>query len=90
MSQSISLWGADYSSVPAIKLPKTGGGTASFFDVSDTTAAAADVAQGKYFHLATGERVQGTSTGGIDGDNLGYGVSTQPLVGTARVGATEI
>ena len=67
MSQSISLWGADYSSVPAIKLPKTGGGTASFTDVTDTTAAAADVAQGKYFHLASGERVVGTATGGGGG-----------------------
>ena len=59
-------------------------------DLTADTAIASDVAQGKYFHLASGERVQGTSTGGIDGDNLGYGVSTQPLVGTARVGATEI
>ena len=62
----------------------------TLIDLTADTAIASDVAQGKYFHLATGERVQGTSIGGIDGDNLGYGVSTQPLVGTARVGATEI
>lgn len=67
-----------------------GGQTETLIDLTADTAIASDVAQGKYFHLATGERVQGTSTGGIDGDNLGYGVSTQPLVGTARVGATEI
>lgn len=90
MAQNITIMGASYSAVPAVTLPKTGGGTAYFTDVTDTTAAASDVAQGKYFHLATGERVQGTSMSGIDGDNLGYGVSTQPLVGTARVGATEI
>ena len=64
-----------------------GGQTETLIDLTGDTVTAADVAQGKYFHLATGERVQGTS---IDGDNLGYGVSTQPLVGTARVGATEI
>lgn len=64
MAQNITLLGASYSGVPSVLLPKTGGGTASFVDVTDTTATAADVAQGKYFHLATGERVQGTSTGG--------------------------
>lgn len=59
----------------------------TLIDLTADTAVASDVAQGKYFHLASGERVQGAL---IDGDNLGYGVSTQPLVGTARVGATEI
>ena len=67
MAQNISLWGANYSAVPAVELPKTGGGTASFTDVSDTTAAAADVAQGKYFYTAAGVRTQGTSSGGGGG-----------------------
>lgn len=31
-------------------------------DLTSDTAEAADVATGKYFHLATGERVQGTNT----------------------------
>ena len=29
---NISIWGASYSNVPAVELPKTGGGTASFID----------------------------------------------------------
>lgn len=64
MSQNITLLGANYSAVPAVKLPKTGGGTASFFDVSDTTAAAADVASGKYFYTSAGVRTAGTNSGG--------------------------
>ncbi len=36
----------------------------SLIDLSSDTAVASDVAQGKYFHLATGERVQGTASGG--------------------------
>ena len=51
MAQNITLMGASYSAVPAVTLPKTGGGTAQFTDVTDTTAAAADVASGKYFTL---------------------------------------
>ncbi len=64
MAQNITLLGASYSDVPAVTLPKTGGGTASFTDVTDTTAAAADVASGKYFYTAAGVRTQGTSSGG--------------------------
>lgn len=64
MAQNITLLGASYSDVPAVTLPKTGGGTASFTDVTDTTAAAADVASGKYFYTSAGVRTQGTSSGG--------------------------
>ena len=82
MSQNITIWGASYSNVPGVLLPKTGGGTASFTDVSDTTAAAADVASGKHFYTSAGTRTQGslsfvtyytstsnpTSSQGSDGD----------------------
>lgn len=67
MSQNITLLGASYSDVPSVVLPKTGGGTASFVDVTDTTAAAADVASGKYFYTASGVRTAGTNSGGGGG-----------------------
>ena len=64
MAQNITLLGANYSAVPAVQLPKTGGGTATFTDVTDTTAAASDVATGKYFYTANGTRTAGTNSGG--------------------------
>ena len=67
MAQNISLWGASYSDVPAVQLPKTGGGTASFTDVTSTTAAASDVASGKYFFTAQGVLTVGTASGGGSG-----------------------
>ena len=67
MAQNITLLGASYSNVPSVILPKTGGGTASFTDVSDTTATASDVASGKYFYTASGVRTQGTASGGGGG-----------------------
>lgn len=32
MAQNITIWGASYTNVPAVELPKTGGGTAKFVD----------------------------------------------------------
>ena len=32
MAQNIELWGATYSSVPAIEVPKASGGTATYVD----------------------------------------------------------
>lgn len=70
MAQNITLMGASYTDVPAVELPKTGGGTASFTDVTDTTATASDVAQGKYFYTDAGVRTEGTSSGGGGGTKL--------------------
>lgn len=64
MAQNITLLGASYADVPSVTLPKTGGGTASFTDVSDTTATASDVAAGTYFYTAAGVRTEGTGSGG--------------------------
>ena len=59
--QDITIAGAQYADVPAVEFPKTGGGTARFVDVSDTTAEAADVLNTKYFYDADGNRIQGTN-----------------------------
>ena len=82
VAQNISLLGASYSAVPAVNLPKTGGGTATFTDVTDTTAAAGDVASGKYFYTAAGVRTQGTSSGGGGTDRL-------VLLQTTAIGALQ-
>jgi hypothetical protein len=33
MAKNVSLLGADYPDVPAVQLPQTGGGTATFYDI---------------------------------------------------------
>ena len=70
MAKNITLMGASYTDVPAVVLPQTGGGTASFTDVTDTTATASDVAEGKRFFAADGTEQTGTAVmgGGSDED----------------------
>ena len=72
MAQNVTIAGASFSDVPSIVVPKTGGGTASFVDVSSTTAVASDVASGKIFYLSDGTQGVGTSSGGggIDWDDF--------------------
>lgn len=73
---NVTLWGASYSDVSGVALPATGGGTATFPDVSDTTATAADVASGKYFYTSAGVRTAGTSSGGGGASNFVMGTFT--------------
>lgn len=64
MAQDITLLGASYSAVPAVTLPKTGGGTASFTDITDSTITAATVKSGEIGYQADGTRIVGTYAGG--------------------------
>lgn len=68
MAQNITLMGASYTGVPAVTLPKTGGGTARFDDASVTTATASDVASGKIFLASNGTITTGTNSGGGGGE----------------------
>jgi hypothetical protein len=76
MAQNVTIAGASYSDVPSIEVPKTGGGTAGFYDVSDTTATASDVAEGKVFISANGTITVGTAAGVLEMTILSYGHST--------------
>jgi len=60
MAQDITWLGVSYPGIPAIRLPKTGGGFARFDDVSSVTAGAGDVVSGKSIVDATGAPVPGT------------------------------
>lgn len=85
MAQNITLMGASYTAVPAVQLPKTGGGTARFDDASVTTAIASDVASGKIFLLADGTIATGTNSGGGASNYIHGEFTTQSTAGVQTV-----
>lgn len=54
MAQNVIINGVTYSNVPEVDIPKSGGGTAKFFDTAGATAAAADILTGKTAFGASG------------------------------------
>ena len=47
MAQNVVINGVTYQSVPEVDIPKSGGGTAKFYDTSGADAAAGDILSGK-------------------------------------------
>ena len=90
MAQNITIMGASYSNVPAVQLPKTGGGTARFDDASVTTATASDVASGKVFLASDGKITTGTSSGGGGASSWTKVAETSYRVSTTRTSSADV
>ena len=54
MAQNVIINGVTYSNVPEVDIPKSGGGTAKFFDTAGASAAATDILTGKTSFGASG------------------------------------
>ena len=54
MAQNVVINGVTYQSVPEIDIPKSGGGTAKFYDTAGANITAADIPVGKTGYGASG------------------------------------
>lgn len=54
MAQNVIINGVTYSNVPEVDIPKSGGGTAKFYDTAGASASAADILTGKTAYGASG------------------------------------
>lgn len=81
MAQNVVINGVTYSSVPAVNIPKSGSGTATFYDTADGNITSADVLTGKTGYSATG------SVSGSMADNGSTSGTISTKAGTVTIPA---
>lgn len=67
---SVIINGVTYANTPEVDIPKSGGGTAKFYDTSEADAASGDVLTGKKAFTSTGEISGGMSNNGATGGTI--------------------
>lgn len=71
MAQNVIINGVTYQNVPEVDIPKSGGGTAKFYDVSAATIAAGDVLTGKVGFGSSGSISGSMANNGATGGSIG-------------------
>lgn len=71
MAQNVIINGVTYSSVPEVDIPKSGGGTAKFFDTSAADISAGDVLTGKTAFGPSGSVSGSMTNNGATGGTIG-------------------
>ena len=81
MAQNVVINGVTYQSVPEVDIPKSGGGTAKFYDTAGADAAAGDILTGKTAFGSSG------SISGSMADNGSTGGTISTKAGTVVIPA---
>lgn len=95
MAQNVIINGVTYQSVPEVDIPKSGGGTAKFYDTASGDAAAGDILSGKIAYNSTGEISGSMPNNGATGGSISTkaGSVTIPAGytsgGTVAISSTE-
>lgn len=76
MAQNVIINGVTYSNVPEVDIPKSGGGTAKFFDTASADAAAADILTGKTAYNSSGSISGSMANNGATGGTIGTKAGT--------------
>lgn len=81
MAQNVIINGVTYSDVPEVDIPKSGGGTAKFYDTADGDIVSADVLTGKKGYGASG------AVSGSMANNGATGGTISTVAGTVAIPA---
>lgn len=81
MAQNVIINSVTYQNVPEVDIPKSGGGTAKFFDTASADFAASDLLTGKTAYGSSG------SVSGSMANNGGTGGSISTKAGTVTIPA---
>lgn len=71
MAQNVIINGVTYSNVPEVDIPKSGGGTAKFYDTTGASVTAADLLTGKTAFGASGSVSGSMANNGSTGGTIG-------------------
>ena len=88
MAQNVIINGVTYSNVPEVDIPKSGGGTAKFYDTSVADAAASDVLNGKKFGGSSGVDTGSMPNNGATGGTIGTKAGTYTIPAGYTSGGT--
>lgn len=95
MAQNVVISGVTYSDVPEVDIPKSGGGTAKFFDTASADASAADILTGKKAYGASGEVTGSMASNGSTSGTISTKAGTVTIPagfttgGTVAISSTE-
>ena len=85
---SVVINGVTYLAVPEVDIPKSGGGTAKFYEASQTDVAATDVLDGKKFVGSSGEDTGSMTNNGATGGTIGTKAGTYTIPSGFTSGGT--
>lgn len=88
MAQNVIINGVTYSNVPEVDIPKSGGGTAKFFDTAAASAAAGDILTGKTAYGASGSISGSMANNGSTSGTIGTKAGTVTIPAGYTSGGT--
>ena len=85
---SVVINGVTYATCPEVDIPKSGGGTAKFYDANECDVAAANVLTGKKFVGASGQDTGSMANNGSTGGTIGTKAGTVTIPAGYTTGGT--
>ncbi len=85
---SVVINSVTYQNVPQVQIPKSGSGTATFYDNSECDAAAANVLSGKVFVGPSGQDTGSMTNNGATGGTIGAKAGTYTIPAGYTSGGT--